>query len=164
MSNATHTHTELVSYDYIIAGAGGAGLSLLHYLMQSSDLASKSILVIDKSFQKTNDRTWCFWNKDESVFENLVKNRWDTISIHAQGFDKELSTAPFSYKMIQGIDFYNTILKEAKTKSNIHFQEATITSISVLDSLSISNAINANTENSSKNIREMCRNFDEKHC
>jgi lycopene beta-cyclase len=152
MSNAINTNTEVASYDYIIAGAGGAGLSLLHYLMQCSSLVTKSILVIDKSFNKTNDRTWCFWNKDASVFENLVQHRWNTISIHAQGFDKELPTAPFSYKMIQGIDFYNSILKEAKTRSNIHFQEANITGISVLDSLSTSNAINANTENSSKNI------------
>jgi lycopene beta-cyclase len=106
--------------------------------MQSSSLARKSILVIDKSFQKTNDRTWCFWNKDASAFENLVKNRWDTISIHAQGFDKELPTAPFSYKMIQGIDFYNDVLSKVKTKQNIHFQEATITGISVLDASNIS--------------------------
>ena len=133
MTNATHTNTELASYDYIIAGAGGAGLSLLHYLMQCPSLVSKSILVIDKSFNKTNDRTWCFWNKDTSAFETLVKNRWDTISIHAEGFDKELPTAPFSYKMIQGIDFYNTVLKEAKTKSNIHFQEATILDIIAID-------------------------------
>ena len=143
MSNATHTHTEVARYDYIIAGAGGAGLSLLHYLMQSSSLASKSILVIDKSFQKTNDRTWCFWNKDASVFENLVKNRWDIISIHAQGFDKELPTAPFSYKMIQGIDFYNFILSNAKSKSNIHFQEATILDIRV----------DTTTENSNKKAK-----------
>ena len=135
MSNAINNNTEVVSYDYIIAGAGGAGLSLLHYLMQCSSLVTKSILIIDKSFNKTNDRTWCFWNKDASAFENLVKNRWDTISIHAEGFDKELPTAPFSYKMIQGIDFYNSILSKAKSKSNIHFQEATIVGISVLDSL-----------------------------
>jgi lycopene beta-cyclase len=134
MSNAAHTNAHLARYDYIIAGAGGAGLSLLHYLMQSSNLVSKSILVIDKSFNKTNDRTWCFWNNGISAFENLVKHRWDTISIHAQGFDKELPTAPFSYKMIQGIDFYNAILKEAKTKSNIHFQEATIQDITAIDS------------------------------
>jgi lycopene beta-cyclase len=135
MSNAINTNTEVASYDYIIAGAGGAGLSLLHYLMQCSSLVTKSILIIDKSFNKTNDRTWCFWNKDASVFENLVQHRWNTISIHAQGFDKELPTAPFSYKMIQGIDFYNSILSKAKSKSNIHFQEATIVGISVLDSL-----------------------------
>ena len=149
MSNATHTHTELVSYDYIIAGAGGAGLSLLHYLMQSSSLASKSILVIDKSFNKTNDRTWCFWNKDASVFENLVKNRWDIISIHAQGFDKELSTAPFSYKMIQGIDFYNFILSNSKLKSNIHFQEAIILDITAIDSINPSKGAKVSWEGGS---------------
>jgi lycopene beta-cyclase len=157
MGNAIDTNTNVASYDYIIAGAGGAGLSLLHYLMQCPSLVTKSILVIDKSFNKTNDRTWCFWNKDASAFENLVKNRWDTISIHAQGFDKELSTAPFSYKMIQGIDFYNSILKEAKTKSNIHFQEATILNISVIDassaSLAGSSIAIANTNNSNKSAK-----------
>ena len=148
MSNAIISNTNLASYDYIIAGAGGAGLSLLHYLMESPGLSSKSILVIDKSFQKTNDRTWCFWEKNISAFENLVKNRWDTISIHAKGFDKELSTAPFSYKMIQGIDFYNTVLKEAKTKSNIHFQEATILDIIAIDTTNPSKGAKVEWESS----------------
>ena len=157
MTNAIHTNTEIASYDYIIAGAGGAGLSLLHYLMEAPSLASKSILVIDKSFNKTNDRTWCFWNKDANAFENLVKNSWDIISIHAQGFDKELPTAPFSYKMIQGIDFYNSILKEAKTKSNIHFQDATILNISVLNTSSVSSTassqVNSTKVNASKSAK-----------
>jgi len=143
MSNAIISNTNLASYDYIIAGAGGAGLSLLHYLMESPGLSSKSILVIDKSFQKTNDRTWCFWDANISAFENLVHHRWDTISIHADGFDKELPTAPFSYKMIQGIDFYNSVLSKAKTKTNIHFQEATILNISVLDTLSASSTVSS---------------------
>jgi len=138
MSNAIETNIKIASYDYIIAGAGGAGLSLLHYLMEAPSLSSKSILVIDKSFQKTNDRTWCFWDSNISAFENLVHHRWNTISIHAVGFDKQLPTSPFSYKMIQGIDFYNSILKEAKTKSNIHFQEATILDITAIDSINAS--------------------------
>ena len=157
MSNAVISNTNLASYDYIIAGAGGAGLSLLHYLMESPGLSSKSILVIDKSFQKTNDRTWCFWEKNISSFENLVKNSWDTISIHAQGFDKELPTAPYSYKMIQGIDFYNAVLSKAKSKTNIHFQEAIILNISVLDtssaSLSGSSEAITNTNNSNKSAK-----------
>jgi lycopene beta-cyclase len=157
MSSAIPSHNNLASYDYIIAGAGGAGLSLLHYLMQSSSLVTKSILVIDKSFNKTNDRTWCFWDANISAFENLVHHRWNTISIHAEGFDKELPTAPFSYKMIQGIDFYNSVLSKAKTKTNIHFQEATILNISVLDSssasLSASNEAITNTNNSNKRAK-----------
>ena len=157
MSNAILSNTNLASYDYIIAGAGGAGLSLLHYLMESPGLSSKSILVIDKSFQKTNDRTWCFWEKNISAFENLVKNRWDTISIHAEGFDKELPTAPFSYKMIQGIDFYNAVLSKAKTKTNIHFQEAIILNISVLDisngSSTTSSKVNSTKVNANKRAK-----------
>ncbi len=133
MNNAQTSNNYLSSYDYIIAGAGAAGLSLLHYLMDAPNLATKSILVIDRSFNKTNDRTWCFWNKEASAFEDLVHHSWSTISIHAEGFNKELPTAPFSYKMIQGIDFYNAILSKAKSKSNIHFREATILSIEMLD-------------------------------
>jgi len=133
MNNAQTSNNYLSSYDYIIAGAGAAGLSLLHYLMDAPNLATKSILVIDRSFNKTNDRTWCFWNKETSAFEDLVHHSWSTISIHAEGFNKELPTAPFSYKMIQGIDFYNAILSKAKSKSNIHFREATILGIEVFD-------------------------------
>ena len=133
MSNTISSTSSLNSYDYIIAGAGGAGLSLLYYLMESPGLSSKSILVIDKSYEKTNDRTWCFWEKEPGAFENLVHHHWDNISIHAKGFNKELSTTPFTYKMIQGIDFYNAILSKAKLKSNIHFQEAIIQDIKVLD-------------------------------
>ena len=157
MSNALISNTNLASYDYIIAGAGGAGLSLLHYLMEAPSLASKSILVIDKSFQKTNDRTWCFWDANISAFENLVHHHWNTISIHAEGFDKELPTAPFSYKMIQGIDFYNSVLSKAKTKTNIHFQEATILEIAVLDTSSASSTassqVNSTKVNSNKSAK-----------
>ena len=157
MSNAIISNTNLASYDYIIAGAGGAGLSLLHYLMEAPSLASKSILVIDKSFQKTNDRTWCFWEKNISAFENLVKNRWDTISIHAEGFDKELPTAPFSYKMIQGIDFYNAVLSKAKTKTNIHFQEAIILNISVLDISSASSTASSKVNSTKVNANKRAK-------
>jgi len=126
MSNANSTNPAALTYDYIIAGAGGAGLSLLHYLIASSVLLNKQILVIDQSLQKTNDRTWCFWEKGEHEFESLVHHRWDAISIHAESFSKELPTSPFSYKIIQGIDFYNYVIASAKLKPNIHWVEAAI--------------------------------------
>ena len=131
MSNAINANTSIASYDFIIAGAGGAGLSLLHYLMESPTLSSKSILVVDRSFEKTNDRTWCFWDTPNSAFEKLIHYQWNIISIHNEGFNKELPTSPFSYKMIQGIDFYNAILQTARAKENIHFKQATILDISV---------------------------------
>ena len=117
------------SYDYVIAGAGGAGLSLLHYLLASPVLSNKQILVVDQSFKKNNDRTWCFWEIGEHEFESIVQHRWDAVSIHADSFSKELATSPFSYKMIQGIDFYNYVMTAAKLKSNVHWVEAAISNI-----------------------------------
>jgi len=48
-------------YDYIIAGAGCAGLSLLHYIHQDSSLHQKKILIIDQNLKKSYDRTRWFW-------------------------------------------------------------------------------------------------------
>lgn len=55
---------QLAEYDIIIAGAGCAGLSLLYAILNSPTLKGQNILVIDKSFEKSNDRTWCFWKKE----------------------------------------------------------------------------------------------------
>lgn len=132
MHHVNTSSPPLPNYDFIIAGAGCAGLSLLHYILNSPLLSSKQILVIDASLTKTNDRTWCFWEKEVNDFENLVQNRWDTISIHHQGFSKELPIAPFTYKMIQGIDFYNMVINEAKSYTNVHWLEAAISKLEVI--------------------------------
>jgi len=50
-----------VKYDFIIAGAGCSGLSLLYKILQTPSLQNKSILVIDKDQKKNNDITLCFW-------------------------------------------------------------------------------------------------------
>ena len=52
-------------YDFIIAGAGAAGLSLLMRLMAAGIQQQTSILLIDKAPKQHNDRTWCFWTKEK---------------------------------------------------------------------------------------------------
>jgi lycopene beta-cyclase len=116
-------------YDYIIAGAGCAGLSLLHYIHQDSSLHQKKILVIDRNLKKSNDRTWCFWEEHSADFEKLVTKSWNTISIHKDQQNTILSTAPFTYKMIEGFRFYESIISTAKLNHNIVWKEATIVSM-----------------------------------
>ena len=53
-----------MKYDFIIAGAGCAGLSLLYRILQEPALQNKSVLIIDKDTKNSNDRTWCFWEKN----------------------------------------------------------------------------------------------------
>ncbi len=59
-------------YDYIITGAGCAGLSLAVRMIQSGKFANKKILLADADTKNKNDRTWCFWEKQEGLFEPIV--------------------------------------------------------------------------------------------
>ncbi len=94
------------SYDYIIAGAGCAGLSLAVHLVQSGAFADKKILITEQADKKANDRTWCFWEKEPGLFESIVYKSWDQLAYHDAGFSSDLQIAPYRYKMIRGIDFY----------------------------------------------------------
>lgn len=116
-------------YDYIIAGAGCAGLSLLYRMLLDKDLSSKEILVLDKEEKVNNDRTWCFWEKGAGVFEGLVTHEWKTLEFKNTAFAKRFNLTQYSYKMIRGIDFYEFVLSFAKNFKNVSFQYEDLTAI-----------------------------------
>ena len=120
-------------YDYIIAGSGCAGLSLLYKILQTPSLQNKSILVIDKDQKKSNDRTWCFWEKNPGPFESIVYAKWNKLEFLSTDFKKELNLESYTYKMIQGIDFYNFVINYAKKFKNVSFVQETINSIDNID-------------------------------
>ena len=108
-------------YDYIISGAGAAGLSLLMRMMQHTYFNDKQILVIDKAPKNTNDRTWCFWEKNPGLFEPVVHHKWQQIHFYSNYYSSLLNLHPYQYKMIRGIDFYNYVTNEAASRANISF-------------------------------------------
>ena len=116
-------------YDYIIAGAGCAGYSLLYHLLQDPILSKKKILVVDANFNKGNDRTWCFWEDQAGPFELIVCKKWSNIEVLKGTIQRLLPTAPFEYKMIQGIDFYQHISAFAKGFDNVEWVASKILSI-----------------------------------
>lgn len=79
------------------------------------------ILVIDAAQKNTNDRTWCFWEKEPDIFEPIVCKKWEQVSFIAPSYKSELNLSPFVYKMIRGIDLYTTVLALAANKTNISF-------------------------------------------
>lgn len=109
-------------YDYIITGAGCAGLSLLMRLLHEPTLCKKKILVIDAEEKKLNDRTWCFWEKGKGLFEPIVYHQWNVLSFESANFKTDFSILPYSYKMIQGLDFYNHVFNYAKQFPNVEFK------------------------------------------
>lgn len=92
--------------DIIIAGGGAAGLSLACRLADSVELKDKNIIIIDKDSKSTNDRTWCFWEKDESYFESIIFHKWQNLRIDGDGEILTRNIKPYSYKMLRAQDFY----------------------------------------------------------
>lgn len=109
------------SYDYIIAGAGLAGLSLAYKIKQNPSLSHKTILLVDKDKKQKNDRTWCFWSQEDELFESIIYNKWSTITFAANTFQKRFNILPYTYKMIRGLDFYNHVIPFLKKSSGVDF-------------------------------------------
>lgn len=116
-------------YDYIIAGTGLAGLSLAMHMMQQKALQTKRILLVDEVRKVANDRTWCFWEKGSGIFEPVVCKQWDKLWFHSEAFSKALSIAPYRYKMIRGIDFYQYCTEALAKHANVTFLQAKVESV-----------------------------------
>jgi len=106
-------------YDYIICGAGCSGLSLIIHIIQSGKFADKKILLVDKDPKHANDRTWCFWQKSDGLFEPVVYRQWDHLLFYGQSFSRQLEIAPYFYKMVRGIDFYEYCFNKIRQHGNI---------------------------------------------
>lgn len=113
-------------YDYIIAGAGCAGMSLLMRMVVDPFFASKKVLVVDADAKQQNDRTWCFWETKPDLFEPIVHHQWKKLDFYSDHYSSELSIDPYTYKMIRGIDFYNYVKTNALASPNIEWRKASI--------------------------------------
>lgn len=76
-------------------------------MIDSGKFAGKRFLLIDKEPKIRNDRTWCFWEKESGYFESIVYKKWDRLLFRSEKLLLPLDIAPYQYKMIRGIDFYD---------------------------------------------------------
>lgn len=109
------------NFDYIIAGSGLAGLSLLYRILKEENLSDKNILVLDSASKTQNDRTWCFWEKEEGPFESIVCHYWETLQFFSPTVTKKFLMKEYRYKMIQSGDFYQFVLDFVKGFKNVTF-------------------------------------------
>jgi len=98
-------------------------------MMEDSFFANKKILVINQEQKNKNDRTWCFWETGEGLFEPFVYHQWEEVNFYSDDFFGKLNLQPYRYKMIRGIDFYHAVINRAADFPNIEFRYETIVSI-----------------------------------
>ena len=59
-------------YDYVIIGAGAAGLHIALAMCDESWFADKKILILDRDNKNNNDKTWCYWEKGEGKCFKMI--------------------------------------------------------------------------------------------
>jgi lycopene beta-cyclase len=109
-------------YDYIFAGFGLAGMSLLYEMSKFPDFANKKILVIDSDKKQQNDRTYSFWYEKLDDYEEIISKKWNKSNYYSRkGKLIQLDMGSYKYGTIQGIDFYNFISKKLGSFKNIEY-------------------------------------------
>jgi hypothetical protein len=90
---------------------GCAGLSLAVRLSEAGLTKDKKILLVDREIKNRNDRTWCFWETQPGFFEDIVFRSWNKAWFNSNDLTELLDLAPYKYKMIRGIDFFDHCMK-----------------------------------------------------
>ena len=89
-------------------GWGASTCVLIAEMHKNRILEGKKILLIDPDDKKENDKTFCFWAKeDEEIcqdYSKLISTSWDKIQIN-NGCPKLID--PLKYFHIKSIDLYD---------------------------------------------------------
>lgn len=110
--------------DYLIIGAGCAGMSLAD---RFTDYSSQefSVAILDNKTSFEDNKTWCYWdiNGGEGRYEPV--KCWDhwTINSDKESFKSEPST--FSYSMNTSKEFYREVLSNLSQHENIQLKLGT---------------------------------------
>ena len=99
------------------------------HIITSGKFSDKKILLIDQDAKKTNDRTWCFWEKNSGLFEKIVFRQWQELWFYEDSFSKKINIAPYHYKMIRGIDFYQHCFNIIEQQPNFSIKFAGVDAV-----------------------------------
>ena len=112
-----------IKYDYIICGAGLSGLILANKIFEDSDFDNKQILIIEKNLSDPLNKTWCFWEKKNSSWDDYVIKSWDKLLFNSPNFKNETFLNEYSYKMIKSEFFIKSILQKIRNSKNFKIIE-----------------------------------------
>jgi lycopene beta-cyclase len=125
--------SQIKHFDYIFTGTGLAALMTVYKMVLSGKFSDKSILLLDDDAKKTNDRTWCFWANEETLWNSIIFKKWDSALFANENFNRNLELKPYQYNQIRGLDFYNFVFEAISKHSSITFLNEKVTDINELE-------------------------------
>jgi lycopene beta-cyclase len=116
-------------YDFAIVGAGAAGIHLMTVMLEDSWFTDKKILILDKDRKNENDKTWCFWEKENGKWDSIIAHSWESGKFLTKKHDIDLKLAPYRYKMLPSQNFYGHAKSMAADADNVNWLTEEVTQI-----------------------------------
>ena len=96
-------------YDLIVLGGGCSGLALGCALAALQ--TDQKVLIVEARASYEDDRSWCFWERDDHRLADIVSQRWRLWAYSKLDQPMRQHQLPgYSYQYIRSIDYYNTCL------------------------------------------------------
>jgi len=99
------------------------------HMIASGRFRHKKILLVEPDAKRSNDRTWCFWEREAGLFEPIVHRKWNQLLMSGEGWEVHADILPYHYKMIRGIDFYTHCMQVIGAQPNITIFRARVDQI-----------------------------------
>ncbi len=116
-------------FDYIFAGAGCAGLSMVYHLL-NSPLRSKRILLIDPKIGEIPNKTWCYWAEEAlPIHPKDALQSWSKFSIGTERSKKTYPLESLKYWHINSVEFHNYVLPIIKSHDNVEIIQDSVRDI-----------------------------------
>ncbi|MGK7389028.1 MAG: lycopene cyclase family protein [Candidatus Cyclobacteriaceae bacterium M2_1C_046] len=122
-----------IIYDFAIVGAGAAGLNLAMAMLNDPYFENKNILILEKKDKEENDKTWCFWETGNGIWDEIITHQWQKGTFITKDTHTKLDLFPYRYKMIRSVDFYDYTKQQLRSAPQFTYVQDEVKDISMLN-------------------------------
>jgi lycopene beta-cyclase len=104
--------------DFIILGGGCSALSLINNVIKKK-ITNYTFLIIEKRKKYTDDKSWGFWDKNDSKYTEFTENSWYNFSFSDKKNNNILTSNIYKYFYIRSSVFYKNSLRAISKSKNV---------------------------------------------
>jgi len=87
-------------YDYLIIGAGAAGLQLCLAILEDPFFRNKRVAIIEKEHSNYPAKTWCYWETGAGKWDKIIDHSWNQGLFISPQTEIHLDLNPYRYKKL----------------------------------------------------------------
>lgn len=115
-------------FQYIIIGAGCAGLQLAKALLDMPNTLVRSVLLLEAN-ELHQEKSWCFWADKTHLYSHLVQKHWPLIGFNSTGVREIQNLHPTTYQYIDSGVFAKYHFNVFKSDKRIKVVYQTVLSV-----------------------------------